>query len=147
MNILVLHGPNMNLIGVRSAQVGDRVTLDKIDTALRRKAHELEITLKTLQTHHPGKAITFIQRNRNWADGLLFTPGPWAKGQYDILDTLKLVSLPTVEIHFTSDFDPDSYAKSSLFSVMAVATKEAHPIQAYTSALVELHSHINTGSS
>ena len=142
MNILVLHGPNMNLIGVRSSRVGDRVTLDKIDTALKRKANQLDITLKTLQTHYAGKAITFLQRNRNWADGILFTPGPWSKSYYDILDTLKLVQIPTVEIYFTPEFDPDNYVKDSIFQDVTIGTKEGHPIEVYTSALAYLRSHL-----
>jgi len=144
MNILVLHGPNLNLIGVRSAQVGERITLDKIDKALKKKSRELNITLKTLQTHHVGKAITFLQRNRNWADGLLFSPGPWAKNHYDILDTLKLIQIPTVEIFFDSKFDPESYAKSSIFSDVAIATRKAHPIESYISALTILHAHLSS---
>ena len=50
MNILVLHGPNMNLIGVRASSIGENVTLDKINTALRREAHQKEVTLKIIQT-------------------------------------------------------------------------------------------------
>lgn len=142
MNILVVHGPNMNLIGVRSSRVGERVTLDKIDRALKRKARDLDITLKTLQTHDSGKAITFLQRNRNWAHGLLFSPGPWAKCHYDIRDTLKLIRIPTVEIHFISDFDSEDYAKESLFNEVTLETQKGHPMEAYTSALVQLHSHL-----
>lgn len=140
MNILVLHGPNMNLIGVRSSRVGERVTLDKINKALKRKAQELGITLKTLQTHYPGKAITFLQRNRHWADGLLFSPGPWSKCHHDILDTLKLVQIPTLEIYFTPQFDPDRYIKGSLFMEVSVGCKEGFPIEVYTSALTDLYS-------
>lgn len=143
MNILVVHGPNMNLMGVRSSRVGERVTLDKIDTALRRKARNLDITLKTVQTHDPGKAITFLQRNRNWARGLLLSPGPWAKHQYDILDTLKLIGIPTVEVHFDSDFDPENYAQESLFSQVALKTEMGRPVETFTSALEKLHSHLS----
>lgn len=142
MNTLILHGPNMNLIGVRSSRVGDRITLDKIDRALKRKAQQLGVTLKTLQTHYPGKAITFLQRNRNWADGLLFSPGPWARCRWDILDTLHLVRIPTMEIHFSREFEPEDYGKNSIFTSSAVGKKEGRPIQAYTVALDELHQHI-----
>ena len=146
MNILVLHGPNLNLIGVRSSQVGEKVTLDKIDRALKKRAHklDLDITLKTLQTHFAGKAITFLQRNRNWADGLIFSPGPWAKANYDLLDTLKLVQIPMAEVFFNSDFDSDKFSQSSIFSEVSQFSKIDHPINAYTSALSELYYHLSS---
>ena len=147
MNILVLHGPNLNLIGVRSAQVGERVTLDKIDRPLRAKARELDVTLKNLQTHDVTKAITFLQRNHKWAHGLLFTPGPWAKSRYDILDTLELIDISTVEIHLTSEFSVGDYAKGSIFKKAAVSVKKGHPLQVYQEALTKLNEHLSSASS
>ena len=79
MNILILHGPNLNLVGKISAKQGDKITLDKINTGLRRHVRDSEITLKIFQTHKVYQAINFIQRNRNWANGLLFAPMSWAQ--------------------------------------------------------------------
>ena len=78
MNILVLHGPNLNLVGKISTKAGDNTTLGKIYTSQKRTAKELESDIKILQTHKVFNAINFIQRNRNWADGLLFSPMPWS---------------------------------------------------------------------
>lgn len=142
MNLLVLHGPNMNLMGLRSSRVGETITLDKIDRALRRKAHKVGITLKTLQTHDSGKAITFLQRNRNWAQGLLISPGPWARFQHDLLDTLRLVGIPFAEIFFDSDYDPGRYSRDSLLTKLAILTVTDRPVEAYLSALTELHAHL-----
>ena len=64
MKILVLQGPNLNLIGVKSAQAGKSVTLDKINTALRREVRNTEIELKIFQTHKIYMAVSFLQRNR-----------------------------------------------------------------------------------
>ncbi len=147
MNILVLHGPNLNLLGLRSKQIGERVTLDKINLALRQKARELEATLKILQTHDTAKAITFLQRNRNWADGLLFTPGPWARCQYDILDTQKLTGIPFAEIFFTDEFYPDRYQDGSIFSEIAAVTHSGHPLEIYPEALTALYEVITRESS
>lgn len=147
MNVLVLHGPNLNLIGVRSAQIGERVTLDKIDKSLRQKARELNVTLKTLQTHDVSEAITFLQRNRNWAHGLLFAPGPWAKSRYEILDTLKLINIPTVEIQFTSRFSVGDYTKGSIFKAVAVSVKKGHPLNAYPEALAKLIDRLSSARS
>jgi len=74
MNLLVLHGPNLNLIGSISARNGENITLSKIDSKLKRAARESNTNLKIMQTHKVFNAINFVQRNRNWADGLLFSP-------------------------------------------------------------------------
>ena len=147
MNILVLHGPNLNLIGVRSAQIGERVTLDKINRILRHKARELEVTVKILQTHDVAKAITFLQRNRNRADGLLFAPGSWARCQHDILDTLKFIETPFTEVFFTEDFDADRYQDGSIFSESAASMHSGHPLEVYPEALAALYQTIHGESS
>ena len=144
MNILILHGPNMNLIGLRSAQIGERITLDKIHTALKRQAKKLDIVLKTLQTHKVSKAITFLQRNRNWADGLLFSPGAWAVSQHDIFDTLLLTKIPFIEIFPSSKFMPERYATNSIFNNIAINMITDHPITAHTEGLKKLHAFLLT---
>ena len=74
MKVLVLQGPNINLIGVRSAKTGDRITLDKLNSTLKKECREKEVEIKILQTGKAYKALNFLQRNKNWADGILFAP-------------------------------------------------------------------------
>ena len=138
MNILILHGPNLNLIGVRSAAAGERITLDKINRALRRQARDVDATLKILQTHEMARAITFLQRNRNWADGCLLAPGPWARNSYDLLDTVQLCQTPTVEIRFDSDYDPSQHGAASIFSESCLATETGVPLDVYSAGLEKL---------
>ena len=103
MNILVLHGPNLNLVGKVSAKAGDNITLGKINTSLKRTAKELKSDIKILQTHKVFNAINFIQRNRNWADGLLFSPMAWSLYEYSILECLMVSDLLTIQILFDLD--------------------------------------------
>ena len=101
MNILVLHGPNLNLLGSISAQLGKRITLDKINTGLRRHVRNSDVTIKITQTHKVFQALNFIQRNRNWAQGILFAPMAWANYEYSIRDALKIAAIPTVQLLFS----------------------------------------------
>ena len=142
MNIIVLHGPNMNLIGVRASSIGENVTLDKINTALRRMARNQKVMLKILQTDDISKAMTFLKRNRKWADGYLISPGAWARNGFDLLDTIQLCQIPTVEVHFSSDYDPSNFAASSIISDSCVSTETGSPIKAYTKMLEILTTHI-----
>ena len=130
MNILVLHGPSLNLIGAISAQIGQRITLDKINTGLRRHVRNSEINLKIMQTHKIFQAINFIQRNRNWADGILFAPMAWAKYEHSIVEALQIADTPTIQLLFSdgfSDIDKDN----SIFSNTCESTISGAPDQVY----------------
>ncbi len=114
MNILILQGPNLNLIGVKSAKLGKRITLDKINKGIRRYIRQKDITLKIYQTHSIEKTVTLLQRNRNWADGIIIAPGVWSAYEAILLDTLELIDLPTVEVYDRDD--NKNYAANSLLS-------------------------------
>ena len=116
MEILVLQGPNLNLIGVRSAQLGQRITLDKINRSLRRSAKDYDRELKFLQTHRIDKALTFIQRNRNSAQGILLAPMAWARYELSLLETLQLVNLPVVQVLFDEEFGFGPSTGESIFT-------------------------------
>ena len=74
MKILILHGPNLNLIGKISAKNKETVTLDKINKSIKRFCRGKDIELKIFQTHKIFQAINFLQRNRNYSNKLIFTP-------------------------------------------------------------------------
>ncbi len=109
MKILILHGPNMNLLGLRSAQDGSLITLDKVNKALRKQVRNTDIELKIFQTHSESEAVTFLHRNRNKADGLLVSPGAWNQNGFVVTDTLDLIKLPYITISLDKP-------KSSIFS-------------------------------
>ena len=104
MNILVLQGPNLNLLGLKSANVGDSLTLDKFNRAIRIHVRNTKIKLKIIQTHKEYIALNFIQRNRNQAKGLVIIPTSWAKYNQTILETITLSNLPTAAIYFDKSY-------------------------------------------
>ena len=104
MNILILQGPNLNLLGLKSSENGKHITLDKLNKAIRKHVHGKDVTLKFLQTHKQFQAINFLQRNRKWADGLLCIPTSWAKYDWSIAETLNLINIPTAIIYFDGPF-------------------------------------------
>ena len=92
--VLIIHGPNMNFIGLESAKDGSRITIDKIDRAIREKAKSLNFEVKILRTHDEAKAVAFVQRNRKIALGLVISPSSWHKGGFTISDTLHFLDIP-----------------------------------------------------
>ena len=88
-NILIIHGPNMNLLGHRKIEASPNITLDKLNKNLRKVASRLALKLKIVQTNDEARAVTIVQRQRNKFCGLLLFPGPWQKSA----DTVQDVSI------------------------------------------------------
>ena len=93
MNILILQGPNLNLLGLKSSENGKHLTLGKLNKAIRKHVHGKDVTLKFLQTHKQFQAINFLQRNRGWVNGIIIIPTSWGRYNFDILETIKLLKV------------------------------------------------------
>lgn len=136
MNILIIQGPNLNLIGVKSAKRGTKVTLDKINKGIRRYIREKDIEVKIYQTHSIEKVVTLLQRNRNWADGIIIAPGVWSTYEAILLDTLELIDIPTIEVY--DNADNKDYHKKSLLSLICRSTILATPEEMFIEGLKKL---------
>ena len=91
MKVLVIHGPNMNLLGSFSK---NRLTLDKLNRSIRKLARTKEVECKIFQTHEEARVITLLQRNRNKVDGVILNLGPWHMSSSIIKDTLSIIKIP-----------------------------------------------------
>ena len=144
MNLLVLHGPNLNLIGSISARNGENITLPKIDSKLKRVARESNISLKIMQTHKVFNAINFVQRNRNWADGLLFSPLSWSKYEYSLLECLIVSDIITIEIVFSKKYSLIDNGIKSIFTEICKKTLTGDPDKVYLDGIKEIQKIIKT---
>ena len=104
-NILIIQGPNMNLLGLR--KVGDRVgiTLDKLNRHLRKAANERGLSITIFQTNDESSAVNQLQRQRKKIKGILMFPGPWQQSGYVIKDTLEILSIPYITISLEEKVD------------------------------------------
>ena len=98
MNILILHGPNLNLLGLWSATRGKTVTLDKVNRHIRRYIRDKNVNIKIMQTHDENKAISYIQNNRKKLDGIIIVPGPWQYNAYALAELLEMIKTPFLTI-------------------------------------------------
>ena len=130
MNILILQGPNLNLLGLKSSKKESRLTLDKLNKQIRSFSKDSEISIKTLQTHKKFQAINFLQRNRNWANGILFIPTSWARNSYTILETINLIQIKTSVVYFDGDFSFGTSMEESIFSHDQIESFTGSPIEA-----------------
>ena len=130
MNILILQGPNLNLLGLKSSKRESRLTLDKLNKQIRSFSKDSEISIKTLQTHKKFQAINFLQRNRNWANGILFIPTSWARNSYTILETINLIQIKTSVVYFDGDFSFGTSMEESIFLHDQIESFTGSPIEA-----------------
>ena len=135
MTILILHGPNLNLIGLKSSKVGEKLTLDKINRAIRLHVRKKDINLKIIQTHKEYIAINFIQRNRNSSAGLVIIPTSWAKYNQTVYETIKITKLPTASVYFKSPYNFGTSEKDTILVGNDIKSFSGPPIDTIRSAI------------
>ena len=138
MNILILQGPNLNMLGLKSSKTKANVTLDKINRALKKHVKGKKVSLKFLQTHKQFQAVNFLQRNRNWVDGILFIPTSWARNEFTILETLELISLKTAVVYFNEPFSFGTDEQDSIIVGDYIQSFTGDPLEACVTGLEHL---------
>ena len=128
MNILILQGPNLNLLGLKSAQMKERLTLDRLNKKIKTEVKLMDVRLKFLQTHKSFQAINFLQRNRNKASGLLFIPTSWARTNYTILETINLLKIKTSVIYFEQPYNFGTDENKSIMQGKTIKSFTGQPV-------------------
>ena len=116
MNILVINGPNLNLLGEREIELYGTETLEELMMWLSNCPECIEHEFKFYQSNHEGEIINFIQDERHWAQGIIINPGAFAHYSYAIMDAIKAVNIPTVEVHLTNINDREDFRKISVIA-------------------------------
>lgn len=118
-NILVIHGPNLNLLGFREPNLYGVKPLDEVNAEIERKATELGMTLKIMQSNHEGALIDALQENRSWADGIVINAGGLSHTSVSLRDALTALRLPVVEVHVTNIHAREEFRRHSFIAEVA----------------------------
>ena len=135
MNILILHGPNLNMLGVKSSTNNETLTLDKLNKRLRLHVRNSNIKLKIIQTHKEYIALNFIQRNRNKANGLIIIPTSWARYNQTILETIVLSNMKTATVYFDEPYNLGTSENESILISKNIKSFVGDPIKSITTAI------------
>lgn len=117
--VLVLHGPNLNLLGEREPQIYGRLTLSRINTVLKECGATRGLAVDCRQSNHEGELIDIIQEARQNYRGLLFNPGAFTHYSYALRDALTAAALPVVEVHLSNIFAREGFRRRSVISPVA----------------------------
>ena len=134
-SILVLHGPNLNLLGVREPEVYGRMTLAEIDNRLSELGQTMDLEVRSFQSNSEGALIDALHQARTWANGVIFNPGGYTHTSVALRDAVAGIGLPVVEVHLSNVHAREEFRRISMIAPVCVGSIAGFGWRSYVLAL------------
>ena len=136
MRILVINGPNMNMLGIRQPEIYGRATYEDLKAMLQKEADKLGVQVDFFQSNHEGALVDAIQEAYfQKTDGIIINPAAYTHTSVALLDAVKAVGIPTVEVHVSDPDTREEFRHTSYIRQACVATIRGHGLEGYLEAL------------
>ena len=143
IRIVVVHGPNPNLLGEREPHIYGATTLQQVNDAIRSLAQDLGIESKFFQSNHEGALIDFLHENREWANGIVINPGALTHYSYALRDAIAAVYLPAVEVHLSDISKREPFRKVSVTGEVCLKQFFGRGLDSYLDGVKFLAEHLS----
>ena len=144
MKILVLNGPNINMLGIREPGIYGKNTFADLLALIEKTGEELGIQVEQYQSNHEGCLVDKIQEAYGNTDGIVINPAAYTHTSVAILDALKSVSIPAVEVHISDVDSREAFRQISYAGLACCKTIKGHGLEGYREAIIYLHQMLNT---
>ncbi|MCR5302296.1 MAG: type II 3-dehydroquinate dehydratase [Lachnospiraceae bacterium] len=142
MNLLVINGPNLNMLGIREPDIYGHETYEDLMRMCSEKGKELDADVRFFQSNHEGDLIDIIQQAYGVTDGIVINPGAYTHTSVALLDALKTVGIPAVEVHISDVDSREDFRKTSYIRQAVIDTVSGHGLEGYLIAMDKLNEHI-----
>jgi 3-dehydroquinate dehydratase-2 len=135
MNILLLNGPNLNLLGEREPEVYGKTTLPELEQMVQARARELGHVVRAFQSNHEGALIDELHQARHWASGVIFNPGAFTHSSYALRDAISATRLRVVEVHISDITKREAFRRVSVIEEVCAHRVIGKGVPGYLEAL------------
>ena len=147
MKILVINGPNLNMLGIREPEMYGRETYEDLLEKIRRHAEKTGTEVSFYQSNHEGDLVDAIQGAYGIQDGIVLNPGAYTHTSVALLDALKAVQIPAVEVHISDVSKREDFRQISYVRQACIASVTGHGLKGYLEAIDLLMRHVSLSSS